>query len=655
MKLTEIGWSLIPCGLNKKPVVRSWKPYQTNAPTIEQIQEWLDTLEPPSWAAVTGMVSGVVVLDFDGTKGQQTLKRVGLNPHVRSGSGGHHAYMNHPGWRVPTLNSKTKRELGIRRPGLNIRADGGYAVCLGRNKRGPYLWLRDPVPDPLNILPLDVKTFLGLTHTPVLLAAQACQRVASENSEGAASILIERALKQVPTGGRNNTGFWLACQLRDNGHSEGEAEMAMLEYVKRVPGVDQHGQAERYTAEEALASLKQAFRREPREPWKTTLATDAPRKLDRITNSSPAVDFFERLTVPREEIIEGILREKQLAALAGPFGVGKSPAIADIITHRVRGMPWCGRNVRPGPVIIVDLENERGAWSRNVRNIAHRLGVCCPKVPDEMEVYLLNDDPCEPPTRRLLDALSSKGFELRLKLLEDAMGRKSDALVVIDPVDVLFPIKKNDGRQVLALFRKLKQLLTQYSRAAIVLTFNLRKQDRRARRANLLSAPRDWLEEIAGSLDLCNRSDVRIGMDFEDEAEGVRVINGIRRNEEMRPLLVQPVTLNNNQESLAGFELVTVDGAGLRSVLTSRQLAYWRKLPCVWRFDEVADRLVPRASLSRIIHRVGSLGLDEKDGEYREFSVVMRMRRESEPVAPAQPSNTSRGWLGRLSRRGRLR
>ena len=223
LKLTDIGWSLIPCGLNKKPVVRSWKPYQTNAATIEQIQEWLDTLEPPSWAVVTGMVSGVVVLDFDGTEGQQTLQRVGLNPHVRSGSGGHHAYMTHPGWRVPTLNSKTKRELGIRWPGLDIRADGGYAVCLGRNKRGPYLWLRDPLPDPLTMLPLDLKTFLGLAHPPVLLAAQACQRVASDNSESAANILIERALKQVPAGGRNNTGFWLACQLRDNGHSEGEA------------------------------------------------------------------------------------------------------------------------------------------------------------------------------------------------------------------------------------------------------------------------------------------------------------------------------------------------------------------------------------------------------------------------------------------------
>jgi hypothetical protein len=73
------------------------------------------------------------------------------------------------------------------------------------------------------MLPLDLKTFLGLAHPPVLLAAQACQRVASDNSESAANILIERALKQVPAGGRNNTGFWLACQLRDNGHSEGEA------------------------------------------------------------------------------------------------------------------------------------------------------------------------------------------------------------------------------------------------------------------------------------------------------------------------------------------------------------------------------------------------------------------------------------------------
>jgi AAA domain-containing protein len=329
--------------------------------------------------------------------------------------------------------------------------------------------------------------------------------------------------------------------------------------------------------------------------------------------------FFERNTEPREEIIEGILREKQLAAFAGPFTVGKSPLMADLIVHRVHGISWCGHSVRRGPVIIVDLENERGAWSRNVCNITHRLGVRFPCVPDEIDVYLQNDDLTEPATSQLLRALESKSIDLRLKLLEDALAPKPDALVIIDPVDLLFPIKKNDNTQVLALFKKFKQLLTRYPQAVIILTFNLRKQDRRSPRPDLLLTPRDWLEEIAGSLDLCNRSDVRIGMDFHDDADGVRVINGVRRNEEMHPLLVRPIALNDDAQTLAGFELVPPNEVGLCTLLTPGQLTYWRALPRHWRFDEVADKVVPRATLFRIIQRVGPLALEEKEGVYRKL------------------------------------
>jgi hypothetical protein len=244
MRLAALDWSLIPCRLNKKPLIETWKPYQLNAPTVEQIRAWLDTLKPPAWAVITGRVSGVLVLDFDGAKGQQTLQSIGLDPHVRSGSGGYHAYLAHPGWHVPTLNSNSKRELGNRWPGLDIRADGGYAVCLGRNEKGAYLWLRDPVPDPLDLLPHDLRTFLGLAHPPILLGLKDRQRAAFSNGRVAAGFLIERAFEQIATSGRNNSGFWLAVQLRDNSYSEKEAESVVFEYAARVPEVNLRGEPE---------------------------------------------------------------------------------------------------------------------------------------------------------------------------------------------------------------------------------------------------------------------------------------------------------------------------------------------------------------------------------------------------------------------------
>jgi hypothetical protein len=52
----------------------------------------------------------------------------------------------------------------------------------------------------------------------------------------------------------------------------------------------------------------------------------------------PAPGFFERNDEERKEIIEGILREGQLAAFAGAFGMGKSPVLADLAVHFIYGL-----------------------------------------------------------------------------------------------------------------------------------------------------------------------------------------------------------------------------------------------------------------------------------------------------------------------------
>jgi bifunctional DNA primase/polymerase-like protein len=147
------GWSVIPTAIDKKPLLASWKEFQKRQPTSEEVETWFKR-ESAAFAVVTGAVSGVVVLDFDGATGQGTLQRLGLKPHVRSGGGGHHVYIGRPGWHVSTLNHKSKRALAAQWPGLDIRRDGGYAVFCGRNRNGDYQWLRNPIPDHFDLLPL---------------------------------------------------------------------------------------------------------------------------------------------------------------------------------------------------------------------------------------------------------------------------------------------------------------------------------------------------------------------------------------------------------------------------------------------------------------------------------------------------------------------
>jgi hypothetical protein len=320
---------------------------------------------------------------------------------------------------------------------------------------------------------------------------------------------------------------------------------------------------------------------------------------------SDGPSFFERNTKPRKEIIGGMVREQQLGAFAGPYGTGKSPLLADLAIHTLNGISWCGRAVVCRPVIHFDFETPAPLYKANLQRIAARLSVPVPVVPEELDVYLEHDSTDELGTKKLLDVLQLN-FEARIALIEEALGEKPDALVIIDPLELLFRIDTGKKRDILALYTELRQLLSRYPHAALLVTFNLRKWGRDGKRPRLLSNPREWLEEVCGTLDILNRSDVRLGLDFHDE--DMRVLNGIRRGEEMCPLLIHPVTHN---DELAGFELCPPDDSGLRAAFTPKQLEHWRKLPAKFRFESVADRSVPRASLKRLLDRAKSLGFVE--------------------------------------------
>lgn len=258
----QYQWSVLPLNAKKEPFF-SWKKYQTQRPSSEEITQWERQYGVSSYAVITGAVSGLVILDFDGEQGRQTLEKLGLTPHVKTGSNGRHCYFFHPGWYVPTLNSKSKEELGRRWPGLDIRADGGYAAFCGSNTKGSYEWLRDPEPDSLDLLPEALRDFLGLLHAP------------TTNNQNwtlpTGDVLVDRALQKIGMGmGRNDAGYWLASQLRDNKFTKTEAESLMLDYQRRTPSTNTKGQMEAYTDQDALKTLRSAYSGFSRDAWSGT-------------------------------------------------------------------------------------------------------------------------------------------------------------------------------------------------------------------------------------------------------------------------------------------------------------------------------------------------------------------------------------------------
>jgi len=162
------GESLIAVGPDKRPWY-SWKRYQEAPADEDQLALWCEAPRCTGFAVVTGAVSRLCVLDFDGDEGRRLLERVGLDPHVRTGRGNFHLRIVHPGFHVATQNSKVTRLLEERWPGLDIRGDGGYAIEWGRTEYGAYETLR-PLDRPYFVadLPTDIAAAVGLLGRGVL-------------------------------------------------------------------------------------------------------------------------------------------------------------------------------------------------------------------------------------------------------------------------------------------------------------------------------------------------------------------------------------------------------------------------------------------------------------------------------------------------------
>jgi len=263
---THRGEPCIPMKADKTPLVR-WKPYQERLPRPEEFRRWVYQFRDQiaGWARVTGRISNLIVLDDDGGG---WLEKWELSPHVRTKRGGCHWIGEYPGWRVATLNCKTSRELGEAFPNLDIRGDGGYSMIC--NGEGSYEWLREPVADPLDLLPSHVRKFFGLEAPPKPRRRAESQSVSLPMGGGdrpAADYLVRRAVEVARSRGRNTGAMWLAGQLRDNGYSEGEAEAAGRVYLRDVPDTDTHGKVDPYTEEELLAAIRWNFQQPRREPW----------------------------------------------------------------------------------------------------------------------------------------------------------------------------------------------------------------------------------------------------------------------------------------------------------------------------------------------------------------------------------------------------
>jgi hypothetical protein len=196
------GWSVIPVEPRGKRPLVAWLEFQDRQPTVAEVAGWFGRWPEANLGIVTGVVSGLVVLDVDaGHGGAQSLAGLetahGILPRtisVATGGGGRHLYFSHPGGVV-------HNKVGLA-AGIDLRGDGGCVVAppslhpSGRR----YTWEPGSAP-----------TQAQLAALPLWLS----QLARPPHGRAGHPLVHWRELvrRQVPEGERNNTIASLAGHL----------------------------------------------------------------------------------------------------------------------------------------------------------------------------------------------------------------------------------------------------------------------------------------------------------------------------------------------------------------------------------------------------------------------------------------------------------
>jgi hypothetical protein len=256
------GWPVFPLH-NKKPFeiispgVKSHG-YKDATTDEETIRAWWTYHPGATIGLATGSVSGVIVLDIDPPEGYYNLKRLQTTysplpdtRRSRTGNKGLHYFFEYP-----NDGNTYRNAVGLgSHEGVDIRATGGYVVLPPSMLYGrlAYKWANPQTP----IAPLP-------TWLSELMTSERQQRELTPQKLSFArdpgEKWLQQAIAKAKEGNRNDVGFWLACQLRDDGIPELQARSIILTYANLAP----EGREE-YSSKEAIASVRSAYSRPPRE------------------------------------------------------------------------------------------------------------------------------------------------------------------------------------------------------------------------------------------------------------------------------------------------------------------------------------------------------------------------------------------------------
>lgn len=445
-----LGWSVVPVRPGEKLPSVPWAKYQTLPADAGTIHAWFDAAPTLGIGLVQGRVPGTIVLDFDGERGHETLRRLeaqGLPQSVRAltPGGGVHVYLRHPG--VPIATRKAVL------PGMDVRGDGGFVVAPPSRHAngGHYHWDVDAHPDDVPVA--DTPAWL----LPALQAPVEDAAPLAEVTRGAGPLGLPGAITDGREAYMRDTVLAVARELRDRLRrlpTETELfEAAWPQYARNVdfsrPG---RGQTEfaakvRYTLARAAKGAIRGFEHP------TTEETAAPSSEGKAAEEAPAplvatpFDPAELAGLrPREWVYGHFLIKRFLSVLGAPGGTGKTAYAIGVGLSIALGKPLLGETVHEsGPVWLYNLEDPRDEMLRRVWGAAVAHGID----PSELVGRLYLDSGRQRPL--VIAEKTQDGRTVALPVVDELIAelkRRKVVLLNVDPFVKSHRLEENRNEQV---------------------------------------------------------------------------------------------------------------------------------------------------------------------------------------------------------------
>ena len=427
-----------------------WRGRKDERPTKLDIIRWNREYPAALWAIVTGRV--VLVAEFDGAEGKATMQRLNLRPHTLSPSGGGHVRIEVPRGSLVRGGARIDP---ARFPGMDLQAYGQTATFYGtRPPDGSYRIAptAPPAPYEFDEIPRDLHALIRrqqLSRTQLAAPPVPPDFKAWRPRQ----IILGEALARLELyPARNETGFWLACQLRDEQYTLAEIEEAMRQYVTLISKMGSHP----YTWEEAHYSIISALHQPARLPRNLRVSADVELVSD---VRAEKLTWLWTYRIPMRKV----------TILEGDPDLGKSTLTLDIAAHVSRGLtlPADDQRQPAGSVLIIcgedDVADTIKPRLKAAGAIDKRIGYIPLAKDDQGHVIPLSIPEDLARIRRSLDVLRTK-------------TGKEPRLLIIDPITAYLSetINSNNDPQVRRAMLPLKQLAEETG-VAVLLVRHLNK------------------------------------------------------------------------------------------------------------------------------------------------------------------------------------